>query len=160
MAQDSDRRPAPTNAGISVEVCRTAPRTTPTLPFGPRSGPSRLGGYSTPLGPSTTSASSSGASSRRGRHPATSTGPASTISISSGEPAAGWSTSTVRSDDTPRVTAAEDSGYQIYRAEVRLLGPLSRMRRGDSGLVRRLNAGTQPATRDGDHDLGSTAGNV
>jgi hypothetical protein len=95
MTQGNDRRRAATNAGISVDVSRPAPRTTPTLPYGPRSGPSRLGRYTT-------------------------------------------------SD----------------RAEVRLLGRLSRVCLGDFGLVRRLSAGTEPATRAGKHDLGSTANNV
>jgi hypothetical protein len=160
MAQDSERRPPATNAGILVEVCRTAPRTTPTLPYGPRSGPPRFGRYSTPWGSSTTRESSCDASSRRGRHPATSTGPASTTSISSGEPAAGWPTSKVRVGDTPRVTAADGSGYESGRAEVHLLGPLSRMCRGDSRLVRRLEAGTQPATGAEERGHGSKGNNV
>lgn len=73
---------------------------------------------------------------------------------------AGWSTSALRSDDTTREMVADGSGYESDRTEVHLLGPLSRVCRGDSGLVRRLNAGTQPATRAGEHDLGSTASNV
>jgi hypothetical protein len=138
---------------------RTAPRTTPTQSYGPRSGPSRLGRYTTPLGPSTTRESSSGAC-WRGRQPATSTGSATSSSISSGEPVAGWPTSTVRSGDTPRVTAADDSGYESDKAEVHLLGPMSRMCRGDSRLVRRLKAGTQRATGAEERGHGSKGSNV
>ena len=81
-------------------------------------------------------------------------------STSSGESVAGWPTSTVRSGDTPRVTTADGSGYESDKAEVHLPRPLSRVCRGYSGLVRRLSAGTQPPTRAGEHDLGSTANNV
>jgi hypothetical protein len=159
MTQGNDRRPANTNAGLSVGVCRRAPRTTPRLPHRPRSGLPRVGRYWASIGPSTTRSSSSGASSRRFRHPATTAGSARRPSTSSGESATGWPTSKVRYGDTRRLTAADRSGYETGRAEVGLPRPLSRVCRGCFGLVRRLSAGTEPPTRAGEHDLGCTANN-